>query len=91
VDDIVVHTFARGQTLFLVWVSLSEHKWVTLAERRRPKVRNEDLKALQMIGASALEAVPEKVIALLGDPDRPSTAEKLRKDVVVCEFLVRRT
>jgi DNA replication protein DnaC len=38
VDDIVVHFLPAGkilfQIVFSVWVTLSEHKWVILAERR---------------------------------------------------------
>jgi len=37
-DDIVSPLLARGQIVFLVWVSLTEHKWVTLGERRSPPV-----------------------------------------------------
>jgi hypothetical protein len=40
VDDIVVHFLPAGkilfQIVFSVWVTLSEHKWVILAERRGP-------------------------------------------------------
>src|SRR5450759_1285647 len=31
-----VSSLARGQGLFFAWVTLSEHKWVTSRERRRP-------------------------------------------------------
>jgi hypothetical protein len=30
----LVSSLARGQSVFFVWVTLSEHKWVILAERR---------------------------------------------------------
>ena len=33
-DDIAVPLFALWQIAFFVWVSLSEQKWVTFAERR---------------------------------------------------------
>jgi len=36
VDDIAVPLFALWQIAFFVWVSLSEQKWVTFAERRGP-------------------------------------------------------
>jgi hypothetical protein len=31
-------SLARGQMVFFVWVTLTEHKWVILAERRRSVV-----------------------------------------------------
>jgi hypothetical protein len=34
VDDIAGSLLALRQIVFLVWVILTEHKWVTLAERR---------------------------------------------------------
>jgi len=35
VDDIALaNILARGQIVFFVWVTLTEHKWVILAERR---------------------------------------------------------
>ena len=33
-DDIAGPSLALGQIVFLVWVTLSEHKWIILAERR---------------------------------------------------------
>ncbi len=35
-------SLARGQIVFFVWVTLTEHKWVILAERRRPGEIPED-------------------------------------------------
>ena len=35
VDDIARHHLARRELLFFVWVTLTERKWVILAERRR--------------------------------------------------------
>ena len=37
-DDIVI-LFAHGQIVFLVWVTLSEHKWVSFAKRRSEDTR----------------------------------------------------
>ena len=34
VDDIARHHLACREILFFVWVTLTEHKWVILAERR---------------------------------------------------------
>ena len=34
VDDIARHHLARRELLFFVWVTLTERKWVILAERR---------------------------------------------------------
>ena len=36
VDDIARHHLARRELLFFVWVTLTERKWVILAERRSP-------------------------------------------------------
>ena len=40
VDDIALaNILARGQIVFFVWVTLTEHKWVILAERRGKRLQ----------------------------------------------------
>src|SRR6516164_8517537 len=38
VDDNADNALALRQILFFVWVTFAEHKWIILAERRRPRV-----------------------------------------------------
>jgi DNA-binding beta-propeller fold protein YncE len=65
----LVSSLALGQILFFVWVTLSEHKWVILAERRGAP------------NAAVIDAVNGSVLGTIdlgGEPEQAATDRKGR-------------
>src|ERR1035438_3618659 len=80
IDSSTHYVEHAAKTLFLMWVTLTEHKWVTLGERRGlPEPRKMPLvSGHQVIGAGSVSALQKLiVVGVRGRLERASSTDHL--------------